>query len=112
LDVAFSSNPILGLSDSLISNVLRTAFVFDGSQYSLLSDLDVFSAGFPIPDDFGAFSFFDGGQWDAQAATVPEASSILLLTTGLLFGARVIGRRNGWRVDESRPGGTHARLGG
>lgn len=92
LGVAFSSNPLLGLSDASISNLVRNAFSFDGTQYSLLTDLSVFSAILPIPDNVSQFSFSDGSQWDAQASTIPEPSAVLLLAMGLIVGSRMVRR--------------------
>jgi hypothetical protein len=85
LSLNFSSNPLLGLNDALVRTTILSNLVFDAvaGSYTLPNDLDYASFMLTVANgqDNVAFTWDTNAQ--AEAATIPEPSTLALVCTGM-----------------------------
>jgi hypothetical protein len=84
LQITFESNPILGLDDTLIEDEVRAAFTVNSGTATLTS-FELFDTTYKVSQ---TIQYSEGVNAEVGAGSVPEPSSVILLSSGslILFG--------------------------
>lgn len=101
LQITFASNPILGLDDTLIEDEVRAAFTVN-SGTATLSSFELFDTTYKVSQ---TIQYSEGVNADVGVASVPEPSSVILLSSGslILLGIVLIQRgRSVWPSHSGR----------
>lgn len=95
LEIDFSSNPVLGLSDDDVIGSLISAMQYDSAirGYSLSSDFTIFGSAIDIPDSVSAFSLSITEHVSATVVAVPEPGTFGFLLTATITTCSLGGHR-------------------